>query len=91
MGGKSSYKEVNVSVARVTIKAINGFKKLVEDEEAMVSMTKDDVMSMQFATLGDTEHFYKAYTRVKGFGIRLNALIKNKHGEPTTRRMVYSA
>ena len=91
MGGKSSYEEVNVGVTRVVTEASNGLKKLVEDEEALVSMTKDDVLSMQFATLSDAEHFYKAYVRVKGFGMRLDTLIKNKHGEPTTRRMVCSA
>ena len=53
------------------------------DDEAILNMTKDDVMSMHFATLGDAEQFYKAYARVHGFGIRMDALLKNKHGQPT--------
>ena len=53
--GKSYCDKVNASVARGAIEGINGLKKLTKDEEAMISMTKDDVMSMQFATLGDAE------------------------------------
>ena len=68
-----------------------GPSNLRVDDEAILNMTKDDVMSMHFVTLLDAEQFYRVYACVHGFGIRMDTLLKNKHGQPTARWMAYSA
>ena len=64
---------------------------LREEDTTLACMTKDDVMSMKSTTLGDVEQFYKAYALVHGFGIRMDALLKKKHGHPIAWQMVCSA
>ena len=62
-----------------------------EDDESIIHMTKEDAMSMYFVTLGDAEKFYKDYTHVHGFGIRMDRILKNRHGQLTAQLMVCSA
>ena len=77
--GASASSQPNVD-GKTVMEGSVSFKNLAEYDEAIIYMTKDDVMPMHFATFGDAEQFYKAYARVHGFGIRMDALIKNKHG-----------
>ncbi len=88
--GQSSGAEVHASGSS-SVAGIDGSTNPLQDDEIIGNLTRDSVLSMQFDTLGDAERFYLAYARCHGFGIRMDALLKNKHGEPTARRMVCSA
>ena len=61
------------------------------EEEQLLNITREKLMSLTFDSLHDAEQFYKKYARVNGFGIRKDDIYKNRYGEPLSRRMVCCA
>ena len=61
------------------------------EEQQLLGITKDSMMSLTFESLDEAQQFYKKYARVNGFGIRMDDIYKNRHGEALSRRMVCSA
>ena len=60
------------------------------EEELLVHLTKEAVMGMEFATLEDVENFYRKYACVRGFGVQLDDIYKNRHGEAQSRKIFCS-
>ena len=76
----------------VSVEGMDGWTRSMQgdmhidiEEDRLLNMTKETMMLLTFDSLNDAQQLYKNYARVNGFGIRMDDIYRNKHGEALSR------